>query len=251
MFCQVLFHSSLSNWILICIASFAMGLSKAGLKGIDLLNITIMALVFGSKASTGVVLPLLCVADVFAVVYYHRHADWKHFWKIIPWMIVGIVAAVFIGKELDEHYFRRVMAVIIILTVVIMLFFELRKEMKFPNNKLFVGATGLAAGFTTMFGNLASAFASIYFVAIRFPKNNFIGTAAWIFLFINFFKLPFQVVYWDNINLSTLKIDLLLLPVMIAGFWTGVKIVGYIKDHLYRKVIIGLTLIGAIFIFFK
>jgi hypothetical protein len=46
-----------------------------------------MAFVFGSKSSTGIVLPLLCVADIGAVTYYNRHAEWKHFWKLTPWMI--------------------------------------------------------------------------------------------------------------------------------------------------------------------
>ena len=51
-----------------------------------------------------------------------------------------------------------------------------------------------------MLGNLAGAFANIYFLAMRLPKNGFIGTAAWVFLVINLFKLPFQVLVWKNIN---------------------------------------------------
>ena len=83
---------SLGNWLLIGTAAFILGLAKAGLKGIDMLNVTIMAIVFGGKASTGIVLPLLCVADIFAVIYYNRHAQWNHFWNIIPWMAAGILA---------------------------------------------------------------------------------------------------------------------------------------------------------------
>ncbi len=45
--------------LLILFSAFILGLAKAGLKGIDLLNVTLMALVFGGKASTGIVLPLL------------------------------------------------------------------------------------------------------------------------------------------------------------------------------------------------
>ena len=102
-----------------------------------------------------------------------------------------------------------------------------------------------------MLGNLAGAFANIYFLAMRMPKNDFIGTAAWVFLIINLFKLPFQVFVWKNINLSTFQTDLILLPALIAGFWAGLKIVDRIKDDSYRKVVIILTLIGAVFIFLK
>ena len=110
---------------------------------------------------------------------------------------------------------------------------------------------GLISGFTTMLGNLAGAFSSIYFLAMRMTKNDFIGTAAWVFLVINLFKLPFQVIYWKNISLVSLRTDLLLLPALIAGFWVGIKLVAKIKDDSYRKIVIVLTLIGALFIFFK
>src|SRR5258705_12529977 len=117
----LLFSYSVSNWVLILLAAFIIGLSKAGLKGIDMMNVTLMAIVFGGKASTGIVLPLLCIADIFAVVYYHRHANRTQFWKLIPWLIIGILIGVYTGKDLNETIFRKLMAVIIILTVAIML----------------------------------------------------------------------------------------------------------------------------------
>ena len=100
-------------------------------------------------------------------------------------------------------------------------------------------------------GNLADAFANIYFLAMRMSKNDFIGTAAWVFLVINLFKLPFQVFYWKNITATSLQTDLVLLPALALGFWAGLKIVARIKDDNYRKIVIILTLIGAVFIFLK
>ena len=248
---DILSAFSITNWVLILLAAFIIGLSKAGLKGIDMMNVTIMAIVFGGKASTGIVLPLLCVADIMAVIYYHRHAEWPKFWKLIPWMIIGILIGVFIGKDLNEIIFRRIMAVIIILTAAIMIGLEFRKNVTVPDNKFFGATMGLASGFTTMLGNLGGAFSNLYFLAMRMPKNNFIGTAAWVFLVINYFKLPFQIIFWKNITLLSLKTDLLLAPVLLLGFWAGIKIVSKIKDDSYRKVVIVLTLIGAVFIFLK
>ena len=239
------------NWVLILLAAFIIGLSKAGLKGIDMLSVTLMALVFGGKTSTGIVLPLLCVADIAAVMYYHRHAQWKYFWKLLPWMAIGILIGVYTGKDLNEAVFRKIMALIIIITAIIMVIMELRKRDKIPTHKLFVAGTGLVSGFTTMLGNLAGAFSNIYFLAMRLPKNDFIGTAAWVFLVINLFKFPFQVWYWKNITTASLQTDLLLLPALVLGFLAGLKIVARIKDDNYRKVVIVLTLIGAIFIFMK
>ena len=248
---QLLFVFSNFNWGLILLSAFFIGLSKAGLRGIDMMNVTIMAIVFGSKASTGIVLPLLCVADIIAVIYYHRHAQWNHFWKLIPWMAIGILVGVYVGKDMNEVLFRKIMAIIIITTVFIMVALEIRKNQIIPTNKFFVANMGLAAGFTTMLGNLAGAFSNIYFLAMRMPKNDFIGTASWVFLVINLFKLPFQVFFWKNITPESLYTDLFLLPSVLIGFWIGVKIVSKIKEDNYRKVVIVLTFLGALAIFFK
>ena len=240
-----------SQWLLILLAAFIIGMSKAGLKGVDMLSVTLMAFVFGSKSSTGVVLPLLCMADIAAVIYYNRHAQWKHFWKLVPWMMVGILLGVYLGKDMNEVVFRKIMALIILITIVIVVVMEYRKMAEPPQNPIFAVTTGLAAGFTTMLGNLAGAFANLYFLAMQMPKNDFIGTAAWIFLFMNLFKLPFQIFYWKNINVQTIETDLALLPLLAIGFWMGIRVVGKIKEMQYRKLVIVLTLIGSIIMLVK
>ncbi|MDE3250124.1 MAG: sulfite exporter TauE/SafE family protein [Bacteroidota bacterium] len=242
---------ALHDWLLIALGAFIIGLSKAGLKGIEMLNVTLMAIVFGGKASTGIVLPLLCTADVLAVIYYRRHVQWPLFWKVVPWMMIGILAGVWLGKDLNEGLFRKVMAIIIIFTVGLMLLLEWRRNLDVPNNPVFTGGMGLVAGFTTMLGNLGGAFSNVYFLAMQVPKNEFIGTAAWVFLAMNFFKLPFQIFYWNNVSGATVLTGLLVLPALLAGFFVGLRLVSVIRDEGFRKLVIVLTLIGAVFIFLK
>jgi uncharacterized protein len=247
MFSQIDF--SALQWLMMLGGTAVIGMSKAGIKGIDMLNVTLMALVFGGKASTGVVLPLLCLADIFAVFYYKRHVQWEHFWKLLPPMFVGVVLGVYIGKDVDERVFKKIMAVIIVLTVIIMLVLEKAKDLKVPKGYKFSTFMGLVAGVATMLGNLAGAFSNIYFLALRMSKNDFIGTAAWVFLVINLSKVPFQIFTWKNIDASTLGIDLYLIPALIVGFFIGVKLVGKINEVLFRRMILALTFLGGILIF--
>lgn len=239
------------EWCIIFSAAFIIGLTKAGVKGIDMLTVTLMAFVFGSKASTGIVLPLLCMADIAAVSYYHRHAQWSHVRKLAPWMVAGILLGVWLGKDMDESLFRKLMAAIILITIAIVLWMEYRKPKDISHHPAFAASTGLAAGFTTMIGNLAGAFSNLYFLAMRATKNDFIGTAAWIFLFMNLFKLPLQAFFWHNITLQSLAVDALLIPMLALGFWIGVRIVRKIQDEQYRKLVILLTLIGSLFMLLR
>lgn len=242
---------SVSSWVIAFVAAFILGISKSGIKGIAVLIITLMALAFGAKESTGLMVPLLVVGDIFAVIYYNRHTRWSFILKFLPWMVFGLLIGVFIGKDLPEHTFKVGMAIIILGTVLMMFWWDLRQSKTVPKHWAFAGFMGVMAGITTMIGNLAGAFSNVYFLAMRLPKNEFIGTAAWLFLIINLLKLPFHFFVWGTITESSLWINLKLLPGVILGLFIGIRLVGIIPEGIYRKLILILTAIGAILILFR
>jgi len=242
---------SILDWSLAITASFLLGISKSGLKGIGIIIVTILALVFGSKASTGILMPLLVIGDVFAIIYYRRHVQWKYLFKLLPWMVIGVLIGVFAGKDLPEGIFKKGMATVIFISVVIMFWWDYKNIQKIPTNRFFAISMGLSAGIATMIGNLAGAFANIYFLAMQMPKNHFIGTAAWLFFIVNLFKVPFHVYYWETINFETLKINVFLIPALLTGLLLGVKLVAKIGGASFRRLILVLTAIGAVLIFFK
>lgn len=245
------FQLSFFHWGLALLAAFILGLSKSGIKGIAVVIVTIMAYVFGGKASTGVLVPMLIAADIFAVSYYHRHTQWKFLRRLLPWMMAGVLLGVWVGKDLPEDIFKQGMAVIILMTVGMMFWWDRRKDPKVPENKWLASVVGLAAGFTTMIGNLAGAFTNIYFLAMRLPKEQFIGTAAWLFFIINLFKLPFHIFVWETVSMETMALNIRLLPGIFLGLYTGIKLVKLIREKAYRQLILALTAIGAILIFFR
>jgi uncharacterized membrane protein YfcA len=242
---------STNGWIVAMVGSFLLGVAKGGIKGIGAIITTMIALVFGSKASTGIIMPLLIVGDVFAVMYYNRHAQWSYLWKLMPWMMIGVVVGVWYGKDLPEEEFKRGMALLILSSVLLMWFLDRAKKFKVPDNRLFAAIMGGISGFATMVGNLAGPFSELYFLAIRMPKEMFIGTAAWLFFITNLFKLPFHIWSWKTINLHSITIDLVLLPTLLFGLWVGIALVKKIRQSQFRILIMVLTGLGAIFIFFR
>ena len=186
-----------------------------------------------------------------AVIYYHRHTQWKYPKRLLPWMIAGVLTGVYVGKDLPEITFRQWMSGIILVTTIILFWWNSKKNIKVPDSKLFTGTMGFAAGFTTMVGNLAGAFSNIFFFAMKLPKDQFIGTASWLFFIINLIKLPFHIYVWKTISPATIAIDLWLLPAIIIGFIAGVTIVKKTPDALFRQLILVLTAVGAIVLFFR
>ena len=242
---------SITTWVLAFSSAFIIGVSKSGIKGIAIIIVTLMALAFGAKESTGLIVPLLIVGDIFAVIYYNRHTQWKYILRFLPWMMFGVLIGVAIGKDLDENTFKTGMAFVIIGSVLMMYWWDRKKSKNVPKHWAFAGSMGVMAGITTMIGNLAGAFSNIFFLAMRLPKNEFIGTAAWLFFIINIFKLPFHIFVWETITVESVVLNLKLIPGLLIGLLTGIQLVKYIKDDFYRKMILVLTAFGAIMILLK
>jgi len=97
------YHLSTLQWIAIAFAVFLLGISKSGIKGLGIVLVIILAFVFGEKASTGILLPMLIAADIMAVVYYNRHANWTYIKKLIPWMVIGVLVGVWLGNYLKNY----------------------------------------------------------------------------------------------------------------------------------------------------
>ncbi|MFK7907325.1 MAG: sulfite exporter TauE/SafE family protein [Chitinophagales bacterium] len=246
------YPSTIDHTLLTAIlAAIILGFSKAGFKGISFLTVTLMALAYGGKVSTGILLPMLIFADIFAILYYRKDVNWRILFRLFPAMAVGIVIGTFVGKELSLEVFKQVMAGIIFLSGIMILLMGRINTDKISKHPVFAIVMGLSAGFCTMVGNLAGAFANIYFLAMQLPKRAFIGTAAWLFFFVNIFKLPFHIFVWQTITPSTFLQNLHLFPFILVGFGIGVKLIEKFSDAFYKQYIIFMTLLGAVLILLK
>ena len=227
------------------LCAIGIGMAKTGLGGLGMLVVTVLANIFGAKSSTGILLILLIMADIFGVRYYHMHADMRQLVKLIPSTIIGIVTGVFVGDQISDEYFKLLLVIVIISGVLMTV---IKVEIK--ENKIFSIIVGFLGGFITMIGNAAGPIMAIYFLSMGFNKNKFIGTAAWFFLFVNLFKVPFHVFIWDTIDLDILLFDLILFPLILIGAIIGVWIVKKIPERPYKVFVIVSVVLSTFNLFF-
>ncbi|MFA5588827.1 MAG: hypothetical protein WC987_08665, partial [Mariniphaga sp.] len=90
------------QWLLLFLCAALIGMSKVGVPGVSLFVVPVLAIIFGGKASTGILLPILIMGDWFGVGYFHRHAKWKYLWKLLPWAFVGIGIALWAGQVVSD-----------------------------------------------------------------------------------------------------------------------------------------------------
>lgn len=225
-------------------------MSKTGLSGAGMLVVPIMASVFGAKESTGIVLPMLVMADVFGVTYYNRHAEIKYLIKLAPSTIAGVLIGIWVGDVINGEQFTLLLAIVILFGVGVTIWQEVTKSKLIVHNLFFASIAGFLGGFTTMIGNAAGPVMSIYFLSMGLPKNSFIGTSAWFFFLVNIFKVPFHITIWDTITWETFKIDLFMFPFIAVGAFIGIKVVKLIPEKPYRIFILVTIVLASLKLFF-
>ena len=254
-------HIEIWQWALLALGAFLVGLSKTGIAGIGILNVAIFALVLPSMTSVGVVLPILISADIVAVTAYRRHAVWKYLWPLFPWAIAGIIAGWAAFKYIQSHVpdvnaanasVARIIGAILLGLLVLNWWREKNKSEGgvVPHSFWFTAGMGILAGFTTMIANAAGPIMILYLLAMQLPKMEFIGTAAWYFLLLNCFKVPFSA-NLDLINAESFRVALSMMPFAISGALFGRVIIKYINQEWFEKTALVFTFVAALRLLFS
>ncbi len=84
------------SWVVLFMMAVFVGMSKTGVQGLTILTIPLLAMTFGAKPSTGLMLPILCFADIIGVSYYRRQAEWRYILRLLQdssWQVPSWVSA--------------------------------------------------------------------------------------------------------------------------------------------------------------
>ena len=234
---------SLLSLLLAAAAALLVGLSKTGIPGVSLPAIVLMTGAYPDDArlSVGAILPLLLVADVFAVTWYHRHANWGRLLRLLPYVLVGMAPGTAVLLWFPGNRLRPVIGVLVLLMLSVELCRQRFDWQHMPHRWWFTAATGLLAGIATVVGNAAMPVMSIYLVGQNFNKRQFIGTASWFFLILNLSKVPIYATI-KILTPSMLPLTAALAPITILGALLGVYVLSRIPQRFFNT--LALTLAG-------
>lgn len=228
-------------------AALLIGMSKTGIQGISLLAVPLMAMAFGAKASTGIILPILCFADLIAVIYYRRKAEWKYVLRLLPAALAGFIVAICVDNLVPPEGFKRLMGSCLLVVLIVMLWSEWKGKDNAYSDRWWYGPLfGLLGGFTTMIGNAAGPVMAVYLLSVKMPKYSFVGTNAWFFMVVNYLKIPIQAFAWGNITASSLMLDLYTIPFVIIGGLIGIRLVRRLPEKEFRYFTTAITCVSVV-----
>jgi uncharacterized membrane protein YfcA len=238
---------SQAEWLLAALAAVGVGFNKAGLPGIGLLHVMVFAFLFGARESTGVVLPLLVVGDLFAVIVLHQHVRWYYVRRMAGPACLGVAAAAMFMRGISDAAFTPLIGWIV-LALAAMQAIRMRWPDwlgGIPHTRAAVWAIGLLAGATTMLANAAGSIVTLYCIAVGLPKFEIVGTLAWFFFIINVFKIPFSAGL-GLIRADTLMFNAVLVPAVLVGVFSGRWMVHRIPQRVFELMMLAFAALAAV-----
>ena len=224
------------------------GFSKSGVPGTGTFAIPLMAWIFPAGPSTGIFLPMLVIGDIFAVSYYHRHAEWKYVLRPMSWAVLGILAGYASIKcfRFSDVFLRRMIGVIVLGVLAFGAWLGKRQgDVQVPHRWWFAALTGILGGFTTMTANAAGPIWIVYLLAMNLPKSVFLGTNGYIFLILNVFKIPFSY-NLGFITGASLLFNLKMAPAIALGAYLGIRTARFIPQKAFDATVRIFTALAAV-----
>lgn len=229
------------------LASFCIGMSKAGFSGISLISVFIMAELYGVVPSTGIVLPLLIFADLAVYPAFMKHASWKPVWKLLPATLVGLALGWWLlGVIPSESVARKAIGGCILGMVALQSLRIWKPAMadRMADSRPFGTAAGVAGGITTMLANAAGPVIQLYLLSRRLLKMELLGIGARFFLLVNILKLPLSSSL-NLINAATLQDNLKLVPGVLVGILLGKWLIVRVPQRAFEWMVIGFSVIAG------
>lgn len=255
---------STAAWIALVVGALLVGFSKTAIGGMAMISVGIYAAVLPARASTGVLLLLLIVGDVYAITAYRRHADWAVLRRLAPAVVVGVVLGAFFVARVSDVAMKRTIGWILLLLIAVHVWTRYvapRRRAADPHAAepgevdataagrvegavVTAGAGGLA-GFTSMVANAGGAVMTLYMLRAGMTMLTFLGTGAWFFFLINVFKVPFSiavgVLTWESLPLVALMV-----PAVLVGAWIGRRVIGRLSPTVFEALVLVFTALAAV-----
>jgi uncharacterized protein len=210
-------------WFYPYLGAFLIGLSKAGFAtGLGMLTTPLLATAVPARQAIGIILPLLCFADLLTLSAFWKKWDMRliraPFWGALGGVALGMA---FVSR-ISEHFLRVSIGATALCLTALLIFRNLWYPQRAWKPSLAAAVlTGVAAGFSSTIAHGAGPIMAIYLLAQKTDKTAFVASNAIFFTALNLFKVP-PYVFSGLITPDTLRLDLrylVCIPVGVAVGW--------------------------------
>jgi uncharacterized membrane protein YfcA len=225
------------------------GLSKGGLGGaLAGLATPLMALVLPVDKVIGLLLPILMIADLFALAAHWNRWDRKQVLLLLPGALIGVAIGTFFLASISTETLRRLIGIIILLFVIYRISEgRLQRSIEYQARNWHGVVAGSAAAFSSTLAHTGPPPVAIYLLMQKLTPQTFVATMVLFFALLNWFKVP-SYFFAGLFDFELLGQVIWLLPLLPLSVWLGKNFMVRLNKQVFDRVIIGLLGISAIFL---
>lgn len=241
------------QWAVLALCALLAGMAKSGLPGLGFVIVPTIALAIAApEAATGWLLPLLIVADLFALGFYRREARIPLLLRMAPWVVVGMIAGYAVLELADGRILTRLLAILLLAMIARHLLRARMGDRLAPRNAVAAAAFGVVAGFATTVSNAAGPVMVLYFVGLGLSKGELLGTSAWFFAVVNLAKVvPYAKTDPSQFSAASLAADAVVAPAVVAGSLIGRRLQHAIPQRAFEVTVMTLATVGTLALLWK
>jgi uncharacterized membrane protein YfcA len=231
--------------------AFLIGLAKGGFGGmLGALAVPLMTLVMPARVAIGLVLPILMIADIFAVAFHWRKWNIKLVLLLIPGAIIGVTVGTIFITNAPSDLLRKILGVIVLMfSIYKLLENRILGSMKYERKNWHGLAFGTVTGFSSSLAHTGGPPVSIYLLLQDIKPRMFIATSVLFFMILNWIKVPY---YWyaDLFDFEKLASFAWLIPIVpvgaLVGRWFSVRV----SKEVFEKIIVLLLCVAGLMLIF-
>jgi uncharacterized membrane protein YfcA len=222
------------------------GISKGGFGGgLGIMAVPLMALVVSPVQAAAIMLPILCLMDIFGLRAYRDAWDRRNIAIMVPGALLGILLGTLTFRYLDEGLMRLLIGALAIGFT--LHHFVLRGAARGPARpRRLVGALASAlAGFTSFVAHAGGPPVQFFLLPQRLDKTLYVGTTVVFFFVVNYVKLlPYG--WLGQLSTDNLSTALILAPLAPLGIWLGVRLHRPVGRELFYRLCYGMLFVTGL-----
>lgn len=227
-------------------AVLLVGMSKGGFGGgLGTLAVPLIALVISPVQAAGILLPILCLMDLFSLWAYRGRWIWPELHVLVPASLAGIAAGTLLFGYLSPSLIRLLVGVVAIaFTAHYLIAWRRGAHASLPDYPRPAGvAAGAVAGFTSFIAHAGGPPVSMYLLRRPLDRTDFVATTVLFFTVVNYTKLlPYA--WLGQLAPGNLATSLVLAPLAPVGVLTGVYLHNRVSDRFFFGTVY--VLLGAV-----
>lgn len=224
------------GWVLAMLAAMAVGMAKGGLAMVGSLAVPILSLIMSPVQAAGLMLPVYIVSDIGGVLAYRRNFERRVLATALPGALAGVGLGWATAHLVPEWGVTLLVGLIgLVFAVNALIRPDLAAHPRQPD--LARGSFwGTLTGYTSFVSHAGSPPWQVYVQPLRLGALTYAGTTTWAFAIINWAKL-LPYIMLEQVNLASMEIALLLVPMALISVWIGLRLVKIMPQKLFYSFI--------------